>query len=88
MTCTVKYEKPGGILMILCGYLLALLGGMIGLLIGSRLLAYNMDSAGQRIYLFDEPSRRHGKIMVALAAVVILCSLVLNISLKVGPVGF
>jgi hypothetical protein len=83
MTCTIKYEKPVGILTIFCGYLLALLGGMIGLLIGSRLLAYNLDNAGQRIYHFDEPSRRHGKIMVALAAVVILCGLVLNISLKV-----
>ncbi|MEJ2154499.1 MAG: hypothetical protein P8X96_04135 [Desulfobacteraceae bacterium] len=82
MTHTIKYEKPVGILMILCGYMLALLGGMVGLLIGSRLLAYNMDNTGQRIYLFDEPSRRHGKIMVVLASIVILFGMVLNISLK------
>ena len=83
MECGTKHEKPVGILLLLCGYVLALLGGMIGLLIGSRLLAYNLDNTGQRIYLFDEPSRRHGKIMVALASIVILCGLVLNISLKV-----
>ena len=79
----IRYEKPVGNLMILSGYLLALLGGMMGLLIGSRLLAYNLDNAGHRIYLFDGSSRRHGKAIVVLASIVILFSLVLNISLKV-----
>ena len=83
MECIIRYEKPVGILMILSGYLLALSGGMFGLLIGSRLLAYNIDDRGHRIYLFDQPSRRHGKIMVVLASIVIFCGLVLNISLRV-----
>ena len=76
-------EKPVGNLMIFCGYLLALLGGMIGLLIGSRLLTYNLDAAGQRIYLFDAPSRRHGKVMVGIAFAVIMCGLIVNIFLRV-----
>jgi len=83
MECIIRHEKPVGILMIFSGYLLALLGGMIGLLIGSRLLAYLLDDRGQRIYLFDEPSRRHGRIMVVLASIVIFCGLVLNIILRV-----
>ncbi len=83
MECIARYEKPVGILMIFCGYLLSLLGGMVGLLIGSRLLAYNLDDRGQRIYLFDAPTRRHGRLMVILAAIVIFCGLVLNITLRV-----
>ena len=83
MECIVHKEKPVGNLMIFCGYLLVLLGGMPGLLIGSRLLTYEVGFSGQRFYMFDRQSRRHGKIMVALAGVVIFCGLVLNISLKV-----
>jgi len=83
MECLITHEKPVGLLMIFSGYLLALLGGMIGLLIGSRLLAYNIDDMGHRIYLFDEPSRRHGRIMVVVAGIVIFCALLLNISLRV-----
>ena len=83
MECIIRYEKPVGILMILSGYLLALFGGMVGLVIGSRLLAYNIDNRGYRIYLFDEPSRRHGRVIVVVACIVIVCGLVLNISLRV-----
>ncbi len=83
MNCIIDREKPVGNLMILFGYVLSLLGGMVGLLIGSRLLAYNLDRTGHRIYLFDAPSRRHGRIMVVLACIVILCALVLNVSFRV-----
>ena len=83
MKYDIQKEKPVGSLMICCGYLLSLLGGMIGLLIGSRLLTYDVDVSGQRIYMFDRQSRRHGKIMVALASVVIFCGLVFNITLKI-----
>lgn len=83
MECIIHEEKPVGSLMIFCGYLLSLLGGMVGLLIGSRLLRYDVDVRGQRVYMFDQQTRKHGKIMVGLAGGVIFCGLILNISLKV-----
>lgn len=44
------------------GYLSACLGGFPGLIIGYRLRFLNrgVDSAGNRIYAYDETSRKHG----------------------------
>ena len=69
-------------MMILCGYVLALFGGMIGLMIGNYLLTNDATVRGERIYRFDRQTRRHAKAIIALASVVILIGLLLNLSLK------
>lgn len=65
------------------GYLMSVLGGMVGLVIGNHLLSYDQTLSGEKIYRFNAQSRRHGKIMVVLASAVIFFCLIFNVSLKV-----
>ena len=83
MDSVLKEEKTVSNHLLLAGYLLALLGGMVGLFIGNHLLTSYITLQGEEIYKFDEGSRLHGKIITTLAVSMIILCMCINLALKI-----
>jgi len=83
MEYILEEQRPIGNLMITVGYILALLGGLLGLLIGNHILTSYIAGRGEKIPKYDEHARYHGKIITAIAMVMVIVALCLNMALKV-----
>jgi hypothetical protein len=66
----LKEPEPGGSLWILIGYLSAILGGAIGIIIGALLINFKKTLPnGERVYNYREQDRRHGKIIIGISVI-------------------
>ena len=65
---TVKVDQHAGTGLLVFGYVCALLGGFFSIIIGIS-LRKRVNVEGTKQYLYDEPSRRHGLIMLILGVV-------------------
>jgi hypothetical protein len=72
MELAASEGKPIGNGLLITGYVFSLLGGLIGLFIGIHVWRTNVVVQGEKIYKFDEQSRRHGKIMAIISIVLML----------------
>lgn len=63
--------QKAGTGLIVAGWIFAILGGLIGLIIGAHIaFAKVPDANGQKVPKYDDGSRTQGKIMFAIACVV------------------
>jgi hypothetical protein len=83
MQYLLNEEKPAGNVLIVLGYVLAFLGGMIGLFIGNHILTSWVSASGEEFYKFDERSRLHARNIIILAVAVIVFGLFFNLGLKI-----
>jgi hypothetical protein len=61
---------------VIIGYISSILGGLPGIIIGSILLtAKNALPNGHVGYVFNEASRKHGKIILYLGSIVLILSI-------------
>ncbi|HEY1872019.1 MAG TPA: hypothetical protein VGG71_13235 [Chitinophagaceae bacterium] len=61
---------------VIIGYISSFFGGLLGIVIGSVLLtAKKALRDGQVLYVFNEPSRKHGRIILYLGSVVLILSI-------------
>jgi len=66
--------------LLVAGYVFSLLGGLIGLAIGSQVWRGKVNTpSGEKAFKYDESSRRHGRVMVFLAAGMMILGLVIQI---------
>ena len=56
----IKKERMPAV-WIFIGYLFAIMGGMIGIIIGVILLTKKVLPDGQKVYIYDTDDRKHGK---------------------------
>lgn len=85
-----ELSKPqGGQLgWIILGYLMAFLGGFLGLLIGYFIWhAMNKLPNGTKVYSYDEVTRKHGKIIFILSAIIFPIALILRIFTEISVWG-
>jgi hypothetical protein len=69
----IDYEKNAGSGWLIAGYIFALLGGLIGIWIGSRLLFGKVKlTDGTIVKTYDESSRTQGTIILVLAIISII----------------
>lgn len=65
---------------IVAGYIFAILGGLIGLVIGWYIVSSKKTLPnGERIYTYSESDRRHGKIILIIGIPVLVISLAIRI---------
>ena len=70
MTKGIDFEKNAGAGFIIAGYILALMGGVIGLFIGAHLVSTTVKMPdGTMSKKYDARSRKNGIIMLALAVI-------------------
>jgi hypothetical protein len=70
--------------LLIAGYAFTILGGVVGVMIGSRIRNRNWgtDAKGKKLFAYDEPSRKHGRIMVWLGMFFSISWQVLRIILR------
>jgi len=71
--------KPEGSqkVWIIAGYILALLGGLIGLFIGLQLLTYKKTLPnGDIVHVYSELDRKHGLIIIVIGVIMLTFSIV------------
>jgi len=65
------------------GYIFALLGGFLGILIGWMLWSqHKILPNGQRVPMYSEDDRKHGKIIFGIGVVMLLISLILEFGIR------
>lgn len=73
--------KPGNDLLIVVGFILSILGGLVGILIGYIYgFSKKEDRLGNKHYAYDERTRQKGKIMMWIGIV----SFTLGIAFRTG----
>jgi uncharacterized membrane-anchored protein YitT (DUF2179 family) len=66
---------------VIIGYLASVFGGLVGMFIGSVLVSAKKALPGGEIaYVFNERSRKHGKIILYLSSVVLILSILFFIN--------
>jgi hypothetical protein len=83
MQYMLNEEKPAGNVLIAFGYMLALVGGMIGLLIGNHIMTSWPSSRGEEFYKFDERSRLHARNIIILSVATIVFGLLFTLAQKI-----
>ncbi len=74
-------SQPG---WVAAGYIMAFLGGLIGILIGWHLSSHKKTLPnGEQVYGYSESTRKHGRRILILGLVMILISLATRVLLKV-----
>jgi hypothetical protein len=70
-------------IMTTWGYISAFLGGVIGIAIGLNLWTMKKTLPnGERVYVYNENDRRHGKIMTVVGIIVLLCSVYIQAKIR------
>jgi hypothetical protein len=70
-------------LMTTWGYISAFLGGVIGIAIGLNLWTMKKTLLnGERVYVYNENDRRHGKIITVVGIIVFLCSVYIQAKIR------
>jgi hypothetical protein len=65
------------------GYISAFLGGVIGIAIGLNLWTMKKTLPnGERVYVYNENDRNHGKIMTVVGIIVLLCSVYIQAKIR------
>jgi hypothetical protein len=68
--------SAGNSFWVIIGYVFSLFGGLIGMFIGSVLMnAKKLLPGGEVVYVFNESSRKHGKIILYLGIAVLILSI-------------
>lgn len=80
MEQVLKQDRPVGNFMLIIGYVSSLLGGLIGILIGTHIWRSNVIIGGEKVYKFDEQSRRHGKIIAIIGITMMILGIFLQIA--------
>jgi hypothetical protein len=74
----LSQPEKGMNIWVVAGYISSLFGGLFGILIGSALSSAKKTLPdGQIIYLFDEQSRTHGKVIMKLGIAILITSTLL-----------
>lgn len=82
-------QERGDIFWIAIGYLIAIIGGLLSLVIALPfVLSRKTLPDGRRMFIYDTVTRRHGRNMLIIAGVVILLSLFVNDKVRYVLVGF
>jgi len=82
-------QESGDILWIILGYVLALLGGIMGFAIGLPFIfAKKTLPDGGRVYIYNKSTRSHGKYIAILTGIVVAINLFFNDNLKFTFIGF
>jgi len=81
----ITNEPPGNHhainMWVIIGYVASLFGGLVGMFIGSVLVsAKKALPGGDIVYIFNERTRRHGKIILYLSSVVLILSILFFIN--------
>jgi len=72
----LSHQSNGIHILVIIGYISSFLGGLIGMFIASVILtAKRILPNGQAMYVFNERSRKHGKIILYLASLVLIVSI-------------
>jgi hypothetical protein len=72
-------EKPQSA-TIIAGYIFALLGGIVGIIIGWYLSTNKKTLPnGDSVYIYSESDRRHGRIIIALGIAVLIIGLIIKV---------
>ena len=75
-------DHDGISIWVVIGYIASVPGGLAGMFIGSILVsAKKVLPGGEIAYVFNERSRRHGKIILYLGSVVLILSILFFINL-------
>ena len=62
---------------VIIGYISSLFGGFMGMIIGTILVSAKKSlSDGSVVYVFNEKSRKHGKIIMYLGSAVLILSII------------
>jgi len=62
---------------VIIGYISSLFGGFMGMIIGTILVSAKKSlSDGSIVYVFNEQSRKHGKIIMYLGSAVLILSII------------
>lgn len=70
--------KKGSLGLIIVGYVFVLFG-LIGLIIGWILLSKKTLPNGEKVYIYEKNSRRHGIIMIAICIFLLIIGLILEV---------
>lgn len=66
MNANLSFENQASMGLIIGGYIFALLGGAIGMLIGLYLISSKKTFGNEKAYRFNNKSRNHGWIIFVL----------------------
>jgi hypothetical protein len=70
------HKRSQGVWLIIVGYVFSFLGGLLGIVIGSAIMAAKKSlHDGSRIYFFNERARKHGKIILYLGCIILVVSI-------------
>lgn len=77
VAAAVRHHEPkrASAVLLFMGYLSAVLGGLLGIWIGHHLAGARIQGSARRVHRYDQRSRRHGKAMWVIGAIVFLVSM-------------
>ena len=85
----LSVQERGDIFWIGIGYLMAIIGGLLSLVIALPfILARKTLPDGSRIFIYDTTTRRHGRNILLITGVIIVVSLFVNDKVRYALIGF